>query len=288
MAIKIRPSDTLRFDACPNSYRLSKEGWRALQPSANLAFGTAIHATTEAVVRGNIYTHDQAREVFKDSWDNALASSPLKFGKRFNQGDMEAMGMKMAPSFIETWKDSGFEIVLNMESQMLVEKRMEVEVAPGIVLSAQPDAIVWTRDGEMAVIDYKTAGSASLSDFEAVSDQLTAYQIVVDAHAERFGTPQIDSVGFFEAIKRKTTPSWGLPRMTRRHSAEKVNEYLDKVRWIAADIENGRMPRRSLMAWNSPCKLCDYFTLCHTGTPENVCRKTIIDEGKLDYSDEWF
>lgn len=287
MAIKIRPSDVLRFEMCPKSYEISKQGWRALQPSSNLAFGTAIHAMVEAVIKRVVETGEEAKAVFRDSWDKAMASAPLKFSKNMPQDKMERVGQGMAETFPEVWVESGFEPVMNTDNELLIEKRMEVEVSPGVVLSAQPDAIVWTRDGDLAVIDYKTAASSALPEFEGVSDQLTAYQIVLDAYAEKFGTPLVSKVGFFEAIKRLTKP-WNLPRMSDRRTPDQVDEYLNKVRWMAGDIQNGHLPRRSLMAWNSPCKMCDYFNLCHHGKPDNVCRKTIIHEKDVEYSDEWF
>jgi len=126
-----------------------------------------------------------------------------------------------------------------------------------------------------------------LPDFEVKSDQLTAYQILLDAYAYKFGIPAVGSLGFLEAIKRKTTPDWDAPRMTKRRSPERVKEYLDKVIWMAEDIRKGRTPSRSLMAWNSPCKMCDFFSLCTTGNPDNVAKRTKIDQ-KLRYAEEWF
>jgi len=254
--VKIRPSDLLRFEACPKNYQLSKEGWWPLQPSANLAYGTAIHAAVETVVRGQVTEAADAGNVFMIEWDKQTASSPLKFGEKFDQASMRTMGIKMAEHFVEAWEKSGFQPVMTTDDKLLIEERMEVEVAPGVILSAQPDAIVWTRNGDLAVVDFKTAGSKSLPDFEVKSDQLTAYQIVQDAYADKFGTPSVGSLGFFEAIKRKTIHDWDAPRMTGRRSPERVKEYLDKVIWMADDIRKQRMSRRSLMAWNSPCKLC--------------------------------
>jgi hypothetical protein len=284
MTIKIRPSDLLAFENCGKAYQFRKEGWWPDSPSANLAFGTAMHSVIESVLKGECENPVMA---FDYHWDKALAESPMRFSAKTDEPTMRTFGHQLSLGFSESWKATGMQVAIDPSTDaLLMEKRLEVEVVPGVILTAQFDALAWTPDGELAVVDFKTASNQAPNGFVDASDQLTAYQIVVDAHRQKLGLPMVGRLGFLEGIKRKTTGKW-IPSFSCRRSEDRIQEYIDKVTWMASEIKAGRTFRRARMAWNTPCKTCDFINLCLNDSTDGLSCKTDRKIGEREMT-EWF
>lgn len=270
--IKLRPSDVLAFEQCPKAHALRKEGWRPYKVSANLIFGTLIHRVIEARLLGDV-NDSEVEELFAREFARERATQPINFSSRMPPEKMEEMGRALVASFVEEWPKFGLEPVLDpKDGKPFMERRLEVDLGDDVVLSAQFDMLAWDREANLIVVDFKTASSEAKPEFLTLADQLTAYQAVVDAWANGLGLPAVGKVGFVEGLKR-AAPKWHL-KLAPRRSEEQVDEYLNKVRFVADQIRAGRIFRRSLMAWNSPCGLCDFSKLCAEGSDEGLCKET--------------
>ncbi len=56
-----------------------------------------------------------------------------------------------------------------------MERRLEVQLTGDVVLAGQPDLIGMTLEGEVVVLDFKTASNPAPEGFTRLSDQLAAY-----------------------------------------------------------------------------------------------------------------
>ncbi len=155
--------------------------------------------------------------------------------------------------------------LLDEEGKPVLETHLEAMLSPGVTLSGTLDLLGLTREGEVVVLDFKTASSPAPESFAKMSDQLGLYQILVDVNAAALGINQVDRLGFMELIKRKVPNGNGKAGVKARRCMppvlaprSDVTEFVRKARWVAANIEAGYFFPNPRMAWNSPCGLCDY------------------------------
>ncbi len=172
--------------------------------------------------------------------------------------------------------------LLDEEGKPVLETRLEAMLSPTVKLSGTLDLLGLTLEGEVVVLDFKTASSPAPESFAKMSDQLGLYQILVDVNAAALGINQVDRLGFMELIKRKVPNGKGrgkgpevMPPVLAPQSD--VTEFVRKARWVAANIEAGYFFPNPRMAWNSPCGLCDYKRLCYDGTTEGLIQKIDVD-----------
>ena len=109
-----------------------------------------------------------------------------------------------------------------------------------------------------------------------------AYQVLVEAHAPRFGINGVAQVGFLELIKRKVPNGKGkgkgpevLPPVLA--SRQDPQEFIRKAVWVAQNIEAGNFFPNPRMAWNSPCGFCDFKLLCYEGSYEGLVQPEVYD-----------
>ena len=125
------------------------------------------------------------------------------------------------------------------------------------------DVAVYTANAEFGVVDIKTAAMAHTALYSERSDQLTGYQLLVDASSEELGVPPVEKLGFFDLVKRKQPKIEAV--MVGRRSEKVLEEFVQKLFWLGEDIKRKRFPRASRHAFNSPCLACDYARLCVYG-----------------------
>jgi len=254
--MKIRPSDVLKYENCPRQFKFSRD-YKPNATPGNLALGTAVHAAIEVFLK----EEKNPLEGFRNAWDKQLASGPIDFCSK-EESCFRTFGENLANGFSEFWKESGFSPARDAGGNVLMEVRLEAEIAPGVVLSGQPDLVAWNSEARLIVLDFKTACSRANPLFVNISEQLTAYQILLNAHAERLGLPEIDGLAFLEGLKRKTmTNVWGIHASPPRDK-EEVKDYLCKVKRVAKAMQQSEFPRMPRMAWNSPCTLCEFAKGC--------------------------
>ena len=157
----------------------------------------------------------------------------------------------------------------------MLERKLEIPLAPGLVYVGKPDLVAFGPEGSLECLDFKTPSTLTDPDWLVVADQLTGYQLLLDAHADRLGLPPVERLGLLELVKRKVTPKGKGPEVcppvtVARRPPTDLDAYLQKVCWVAEDIDRGRFPKRGLMAHNSPCGLCGVKGLCQRGDPEGL------------------
>lgn len=278
--LRLRPSGLLAYDACPQAFQYHDVlGIRPVLTPANLVFGTAVHAACTGWLTAQALGQSfEPVPAFRDAWEAAMATQAIDYPSTVTAADLAGIGESLTWQFPAAWAATGLMPLIDPAGQPLVEVRLEAEIAPGVVLSGQPDVIAMNQDAGIVILDLKTASSPAPEGFAAVADQLTAGQLLVKAHADRLGIApdQITAVGFMELLKRKPHGRKGPavldPVLAPRRDAAALAAFRDKARWIAEDIDRGRFPKRPRLAFNTPCGLCPFAGLCQQGDWEGLVR----------------
>ena len=280
----LRPSSILKYLDCGRSYYYQYIARFMPQvESANLGFGTAIHAAIYAWLTG---ATDDIANAFTLIWRETTETVALDYNTQWSPEALEATGKALVEQFVPAWQESGIMPLLDEEGKPILETRLEAVLSPGVKLSGTLDLLGLTREAEVVVLDFKTASSPAPESFAKMSDQLGLYQILVDVNGESLGINQVDRLGFMELIKRKVPNGNGKgngrgkgPEVLPPVFAPRgnVSEVVRKARWVAANIEAGYFFPNPRMAWNSPCSLCDFKKLCYDGTTEGLIQN--IDVG---------
>lgn len=272
----IRPSHALSFDECGFAYYLKYVlGVKESVTPANLPFGTAIHAACTGFVLAEASgdTSFDPVSVFTEGWQKALESEPLEFSSMWSADDLTETGMRLVDQFPDAWKATGLAPLID-EHGPVVERRFEVRIDNGLILSGQPDVVAMDDEGGVVPLDIKTSAQAYGEEFLLASEQLTDYQILVEGNARQLGLGEdgVAKVGFFEGIKRKVPktgrgkgPEFLSPLLASARAEEQILERKQKLVWMAEDIRRGRFPKKPRMAYNTPCGLCSYADYCLKG-----------------------
>ena len=225
MTLKLSPSRVLKYDDCPAAYRFQYvAGLKPLESSASLVFGSAVDTALTgyllARVAGSAFDPVAA---FRNTWRQATETQAIRYSSTLGPEDLAGMGEVLCRRFPAVWGETGLVPLLD-EQGPVVQRRFETEVAAGIVLVGIPDVVAMTGDGEVVVVDIKTASHPAPEGFVESSDQLTAYQLLVESHAEALGLEQVAALGFMELLKRKPTGRkgpevWPPVLVARRESA---------------------------------------------------------------------
>jgi len=276
----LRPSAILKYLDCPRAYRYHYvDRLRPQVQSSNLHFGTAIHKAIEAWITGK--TTDPV-EVFAQSWQEITETFALDYNTLWSPESLEATGKALIEQFPAAWKETGIMPLIDEEGKPALEKRLNVRLTRDFILSGTPDLIGMTFEGEVVVLDFKTASNPAPDGFARMSDQLAAYQVLVEAHAASLGIHRVDHLGFMELLKRKVPngkskgkgPEVMPPVLAPRQDAR---EFIRKAVWVAQNIEAGNFFPNPRMAWNSPCGFCDFTRLCYEGSYEGLIQPEIHD-----------
>ena len=280
--MKLSPSGILKYLDCPRAYRYQYvDRLRPQVQSSNLHFGTCVHTAITAWLTG---ATDDPAAYFTECWREITATVSLDYNSLWTPESLEATGKALAEQFPAVWQEAGILPLLDEEGQPVLERRLEARLAGGVVLSGQPDLIGLTLDGEVVVLDFKTASNPAPEGFAQASDQLLAYQVLVDVHAKTLGIHRVDHLGFMELIKRKVPNGNGkrngkgpevlAPVLAPRQD---TREFVRKAVWVAQNIEAGNFFPNPRMAWNSPCGLCDFKRLCYEGSYEGLMQPEIYE-----------
>jgi hypothetical protein len=248
---------------CPRAYPPQYlDRIRPWAPSAHLTFGTAVHEA----INGWVAKGFDPVVSFRHGWQRA-SRQPLSFSSRWDADIMGRTGERLMEQFPGTWKAAGLTALVDEAGTPLAERRFAIRIG-GPVFSSQPDFIGYDRQGDLVVLDFKTPSSEPDPAFDDLADQITAYQMILETDPA-IGTGGIGKLGFMDLMKRPV-PTTGRgkgpevlsPRLVPARSREVLADYSEKLHRHIRDILGGWFPRRSLMAHNSPCALCDYRRLC--------------------------
>lgn len=260
--------------------------------SATMEFGTAIHKPCTDYIQSQLTgAVIDLRSEFLKSWYGA-AKHPLRYSQTASFEKFKATGLKLVEDFPEKWDMTGL-VPLVINGKPAVELTLFADIGEDIVLQCTVDtACLHIPTGMCAATDLKTCAAAHSEQFGATSDQLTHQQICLLANGV-----EVQKIGFMDLIKRTVKPVKRLSRskkpqlqpevMMPQHysarSAEEVNRYIDKCKWLAESIRANRYPRRSSINFDSPCSDCDYFAACNKNDFSGLVR---IPVKQLNFSNQ--
>lgn len=282
----IRPSHLVCYDTCPRMYYYRYIA--QIKPdvtSANLPFGTAVHEAATGYVLSLFEKNSSFDPVkaFEEKFQKSLESEGMEFSSLWDADSMMATGRVLADRFASAWDSSGF-IPLFDEKGAVIERRFQLQISESIILSGQPDIVFMNSDAQTGVLDVKTAAQAYSETFLYAAEQLTDYQILLEGHSESLGLGEegIEQLGFMELLKKKIpaakkdqlNPEKGpqvlAPKVINSRSPAQKAERIEKIKNIVSDIRKARFERRPLMAYNSPCELCDFKDYCLKGIKDGL------------------
>jgi|TARA_R110000787_G_C13443310_1_gene446604 hypothetical protein len=247
-----------------------KLGIRPKVTSANLAFGKAVDDTVmdylKAVTLGNRIS--SIEDVFLRHWKKQSSIS-LEYSSTQSEKKMREMGAAMAGKFPAAWEESELMVFIMPDGSPALQVELAVQIAPRVSLRGYLDLIAMDQLGRVIILDIKTTGVAYDDLYVRQSDQLTAYQLLVDSHASTLGIEQADQVGFM-CLHKKKDPVIHSPQIVDRRPSDRVSEYIQTCQWFVNDYNNGRFNRSPLGAFNSPCSMCDFNRLCSEGCTEDL------------------
>lgn len=269
-AMFLSPTSTLKFEDCGHQYYLTNVlKIRTAQVGHSLPFGKAGHMACLAYIKAHAEGNENLDPVpiFLEAWERSLASEVIEFS-RYSPEELTRIGTNLVKAFPEAWAATGWRAMRNANGA-LVEARMRVTVGDGVILSGEADMLIEDRDGRIGVPDLKFPAAKAFEGFAAVSDQLTAYNVLLNAHLSSMGIfRKVEWLGFLEGLKKKSV-EWTRQIAPARTDAQ-MEAYLRKLVFLAQSIRAGQFHKRSAAAFNSPCSLCDMRNLCLTGSTEGL------------------
>ena len=268
--LTLRPSHILEYLKCPKSYYLKyviKAG--PIKQPATLFFGTVLHKTVQAFLIEKI-TDKEIEDYFDSLWKEEQEEVEVeKPTGRWTLDDLFNVGVKLVSQFPKKWKETGLFPLIDPEGQFIIERTIKLQLNEDIIISGTPDIICMNEAGEIVILDFKTASSPAWGGFSVLSDQLKTYVLLFSNSIEAIsmGITKVDKVGFMEFLKRKKTPKV-LPPVTTDSSIDE--EFIKKIKWVGQNILNENFFANPLMAWNSPCRMCEFQRYCTYGDREGL------------------
>lgn len=240
--------------------------------AANLAFGKCIDLATREYLFALTLNQPLPNTVkrFEELWLTSTKSEELTYAATHTPEQFLSMGMELMRQFPGIWEDSGYQVALDNQGSPLVDLKLDVDIGNGVILRGILDIVAYTPVIELCLLDEKTASAEHSEMFTRVSDQMTTYNILMDAHRERLGLPEVEKVGFLDLIKRKKTPEVLQPITVRRRNKDEIRGFIQKCHWLADDIRQGKFPKASRHAYNTPCDLCDFKGHCIDGNTDGL------------------
>jgi len=276
--VYVSPSKLADLETCGFMYAKKHiERWKEETVSHALVFGSAFDDTIDCYLRNKLIGVEiDIVGTFEMLWDERTSKEAVAYSSTTSSTEMRQMGGMMASRFPEAWDATGYSIALDPEGEPIMQRNLEIELPHNIVLRTKLDLVVKTREDKILLMDLKTAAAIYPEFLTPLSEQLTAYQIAVEAHGPSLGIEKLDGLGFIEAIKRKVPkrdgqgPTVEAPVVAPRRTDVQVAEYLQKVQWAVEDIRRGRFPRRPRAGYNTPCALCFMQNYCAFGETEGI------------------
>jgi len=278
VAITLYPTYIATFEDCPRQYRYKYiDKIKTDSTSANLIFGSTIHKVIESYIRAfELRLPYDIEEGFKQLWSEALTKEEIQYNSRWDEESLNETGISLVKEFADKWPDLNLSPLIDGDEELLLERKLKTEIAPGIFLAAKLDIAAMDENAEVVIIDFKSPSNETDPDHTDLDAQITTQQIVTDGNKDMLGIDQVDKVGFLELVKRKIPkrsgkgPTVEKPLLVPRRNDFEIAEFKQKIIWMAGAIQRGEFPKHSRQAYNSPCGMCDYANYCRKGDREGL------------------
>jgi RecB family exonuclease len=224
-----------RYLECPEQYRLYYlEGLRPKEPSANLAFGQAIHQSLAFLFA----TQGDPVAFFTKIWGE-VEHAPIRYSGRATWNGLWLTGQALLKKFVD-------EELPRLGTVMASERSFELSIPNVDVPFIGVIDLVARRDGKLMLADFKTSSSSYASHEVGLSDQLTAYSLA---------EPEAQEAALCVFVKTKEPRiEWYLS--TR--NGTQLTEFLRKAEYVAREIKARHFYKRP-GTW---CSWCDFLPIC--------------------------
>ena len=277
--MKISPSGKEKYDNCPYAYYLHyKEGIRQEHESATLIFGGIVHEViAEYLLAKHADISYDTEKMFNDKWSTATETKIIEYtSENFTAEDAPLVGERLCGDFPQAWEDSKLEVVVD-DKGPVIERHYEIQIDSGVIHHGYIDLMAKDEAANVCVIDNKTPAQPTPDWFAKEAAQLKSYQLMIEQGTDQY-IEKINKLGFFELIKRKVPIKKGAskgpeimpPVLVDAHSADTLREHKQNILWVVDDIKRGRFPKRSRMAYNTPCGLCEFQGYCYEGNKDGL------------------
>lgn len=169
---RISRSSHSSYCRCPRlhyyQYRYRGTGFEEARKPLPLAIGLALHAGMEAALRaaseGTFSLEEAVLAVHKEwatqtaGWKGGQLESLEPWERDTLSSSLEEGGY-LAESLLRAWVTTRMPSFLDQYEVLMVEKEVEMQLAPGLSLQARADAVVRDRlSGSVLVVNHKTTG----------------------------------------------------------------------------------------------------------------------------------
>lgn len=241
--ITIRPSSLSMYADCPRR-GAARLFWREIKAAGfelrqtvrgiGAIVGTAVHSAaaviyTEKAKNGRPPAEHAAIDLTITSLEKGIAAEPVEYDNAtHNRADALAQACRMTRSYFRT-------IVPQVEP-ILVEERLEAEIAPGVVLSGQPDIVAREPNG---VRDLKTGQRLG-----SHAPQIGAYALLARSHGVEIDEAAIDWLPRVGTQKPQPSPITHKVRLAQAETAA-----ASIIKHMAGDLETFRSgdPERRIL-----------------------------------------
>lgn len=273
--VYLSPSGIATFENCPMSYYLDRVlKVRTKESTSSVGMGSALASAMEAFLRGTVMgKFVDPVPVFQEQWREFVRGHVVRYPQNADADRLEETGKRLMEMFPEAWEAEGLTVALDGQAEPMIERKLVIDVSPGVRLTTKLDLCAFNRDWDLVLIDQKSPAQETDIRFALMGEQLTAYQVAIQAHGQALKLPDIKGVAYWELIRRmvpKKANAGKGPEIrpistVKPRSQGAIQAYVNKVEGIAARIRNRDFPKTPRMAWNTPCTLCPYLDLCAQG-----------------------
>lgn len=245
-------------------------GAKSQAKSANLAFGSAIDTACTTYLLASSMGHPMPdiEAVFLEKWEEET-DCEVEYSVTKTPKKLVDMGKKMVDLFPNAWEKSGLMVFVMPDGSPALQVKLSCQLKDGLGLMGYLDLIAMTDEGEIVILDLKTAAAAYGELFAWQSDQLTSYNVLLEANRQSLGIDKVDKLGFMCMLK-KATPVIEQPGLIPARTSSEIAQFRSKCFDIERDYKQGRFHKASRHAFNSPCELCDFKQLCTFGDTEGL------------------
>lgn len=267
--IWLSPTKINSWQDCPRSVWFS-DRYRPVIRDWKFGFGTALHEAFAYYLQGQVAKFDVDIEAAWDRiYDREVPIGTL-FPQKFCWDSAHLMGLRMVRELIERWEAEGLQVLVH-EGVPMIEVSHRYKISSQVGLSGRWDVIAWSEKYGITVIDVKSAQTYSDNWFASVSPQLGCYILLAEDYLQK----PVNRVGFLEAKKNKLKSVEANFAHAPRHSDASLEQLASQMEWIADDMIADRFPAHPRMAFNSPCRMCDFQSACHEGNYDSLEKKTV-------------
>lgn len=253
MTVKHRSVSQLKtYEQCPHQYKLQRIDKVWQRPAAWLAQGTAVHAAAEAYGKGEVTTLEAAKEVFVESYTEAISKSAITTpdmdywfasGRYRGEEDTErrfGIGLEQVEKVV-SWMDNHAEdFWVTPSGEPAVELGFDIDLS-GVRVRGFIDAVVVDPNRGLVVRDIKT-GLQPGDDF-----QLGVYAVALEV---QYGIKPLWG-DYWMAKSGKPTYPYDLSVWTVERVTEKFHELDRNIKAERFDPIIG-----------DHCNRCDVATSC--------------------------